>query len=55
VIHIIGKGNGEVEVFDDESPPKVAPVVSEADFWDGLVGDDDLKPAHSNAAPPGVE
>lgn len=55
MIHIIGKGNGEAVVFDDESPPEDRPhqVLAEADFWEAVVGEDDLRPAHSNAAPPG--
>jgi hypothetical protein len=53
VIHIIGKGNGEAVVFDEESPPpKQAEAMAEADFWDAAIGEDDLRPAGSNAAPP---
>ena len=57
MIHIIGKGNGEAEVFDDESPPEDRPqqILAEADFWDAAIGEDDLRPAHSNAAPPQPE
>ena len=58
MIHIIGKGNGEAVVFDDESPPEdraELPPMTEADFWEAVVGEEDLKPAHSNAAPPGSE
>ena len=85
MIHIIGKGNGEAEVFEDESPPgpcdhefgdsdrcqkcgtqfggaadpriprRAPPTkaqVAEAEFWDAAIGEDDLRPAGSNAAPP---
>ena len=54
MIHIIGKGNGEAVVFEEESPPppKQAAPVADADFWDAAIGDDDLRPAGSNAAPP---
>ena len=90
MIHIIGKGNGEAVVFDDESPPEESGCdhdfgdsnrcqkcgmtfggaadpriprrppptptqVAEAQFWEGIVGEDDLRPAGSNAAPPGSE
>ena len=59
MIHIIGKGNGEAVVFDDKSPPEEHPappsVLAEADFWDAAIGEDDLRPAHSNAAPPQAE
>lgn len=58
MIHIVGKGNGEAEVFEDESPPLLNeatprdPGMAVADTLDALVDDDGLRPAGSNAAPP---
>lgn len=59
MIHIIGKGNGEAVVFEEESPPKPKyqsaepnPGMDIADRVDAMVSDDDLRPAGSNAAPP---
>lgn len=53
MIRIVGKGNGEVEVYEDEQPQdQPRRLLAEADFWDAAVGEDDLRPAHSNAAPP---
>lgn len=52
MIHIIGKGNGEAEVFEDESPPPKRQEPPEPNILDVPVKDDDLRPAGSNAAPP---
>lgn len=60
MIHIIGKGNGEAVVFDEESPPDLRgavpgepnPGAQIADLVDAMIEDDDLRPAGSNAAPP---
>lgn len=55
MIHIRGDGTGGVMVFDEPTtytPAEPQPGLEAANVLDAAIGDDDLRPAGSNAAPP---